>query len=105
VCGDLLNPRNIRFTQDSIAARFKNGDSVDDLIEKLKAGTITANDMPPIRVFEKNGQLYSLDNRRLYAFQQANVPIRTIPATTDEIANESWKLTTINDGTSIRVRR
>jgi RHS repeat-associated protein len=101
---DYTDPKSIRFSQDSIKATFKDGRSVDDLIADLKSGKLTSDDVDPIRVFEKDGQQYTLDNRRLYAFQQANVPIRTVPATEDEIANEGWKFTTTNDGVSIRVR-
>ena len=100
----LRDPKTIRFTQDSIKAEFKTGDSVDNLIQKLKSGELTADQIPPIRIFEKNGKIYSLDNRRLYTFQEANVPLRTVWATPEEVAAEAWKFTTKNDGTSIRVR-
>lgn len=96
----------IRFSQNSISSRFKNGSSVDDMITGLRSGTIDPNDVPAIRIFEKDGVLYTLDNRRLYAFQQAG--IENIPyqwATSKEIANEAWKFTTTNGGVSIEVRR
>ena len=75
------------------------------MIQGLKTGTIDPNDVPAIRIFEKDGVLYTLDNRRLYAFQQAG--IENIPyqwATSQEIANEAWKFTTTNSGISIQVR-
>jgi len=100
----LRDPKTIRFTQDSIKAEFKTGDSVDNLIQKLKSGELTADQIPPIRIFEKNGKIYSLDNRRLYTFQEANVPLRTVWATPEEVAAEAWKFTTKNDGASIRIR-
>lgn len=96
---------DIRFSQNSISSKFKNGSSVDDMIQGLKTGTIDPNDVPAIRIFEKDGVLYTLDNRRLYAFQQAG--IENIPyqwATSQEIANEAWKFTTTNSGISIQVR-
>lgn len=74
------------------------------LIDDLKAGRITADDLPAIRVFEHDGKIYSLDNRRLKAFQEADISIRTKPATADEIANEAFKFTSKNDGISIRIR-
>ena len=61
-------------------------------------------DVDPIRVFERNGKTFTLDNRRLKAFQEAGVPIRTTPATAAEVVTEAWKFTTKNEGTSIRVR-
>jgi filamentous hemagglutinin len=102
--GGYVRSERIRFTQDSIKSTFKDGRSVQGLIDDLKAGRVTGDDVPPIRVFERNGELYSLDNRRLYAFQEVGVPIRTIPATAEEVAAEAWKFTTKNDGLSIRVR-
>jgi hypothetical protein len=71
----------------------------------LKSGTINPNDVPAIRIFERDGAIYTLDNRRLYSFQQAeldNIPFRW--ATPQEIANEAWKFSTTNGGTSIQVR-
>ena len=96
---------DIRFSQNSISSKFKNGSSVDDMIQGLKTGTIDPSDIPAIRIFEKDRVLYTLDNRRLYAFQQAG--IENIPyqwATSQEIANEAWKFTTTNGGVSIEVR-
>lgn len=100
----LADPKAIRFTQDSIKSTFKDGRSLRGLIDDLKSGKVTADDLPAIRTFERDGKLYSLDNRRLKAFQEAGVPIRTRPATADEIANEAFKFTSKNDGASIRVR-
>ncbi len=93
------------------------------------------NDFPPIRVFVKapemndwspmvktfgdssrgylgdpqylaDGQIYTLDNRRLYTFQQAGVS--EIPVTwVDDIGaimREIWKFDTQNEGISINVR-
>lgn len=67
------NPQKIRYTQDSISKNFRDGSSVDDMISGLKNGSITPDDVPSIQVFKKNGVLYSLDNRRLYAFKQAGM--------------------------------
>ena len=57
-----------------------------------------------IRLLERNGLTFTLDNRRLFVFQQAGMPIRTVPATAEEIAAEAWKFTTRNEGASVRVR-
>jgi hypothetical protein len=100
----LINPKEVRFTQDSIKPTFSNGRKVEDLIQSLKEGKVTAYDVPPIRVFGRDGKIYSLDNRRLKAFQEANQPIRIIPATSEELSTRSFKFTSRNDGTSIRIR-
>jgi RHS repeat-associated protein len=99
-----ISPKAVRFSQDSIGAKFSDGRSVSQVIEDLKAGRKTADDIPPIRIFERDGKKYTLDNRRLYVFQQAGVNIRFQRATAAEVENQSWKFTTQNDGTSIVVR-
>jgi hypothetical protein len=104
-CPQLIDPSTIRFTQNSISNLFRNGNSVTETIARLRSGAIAAESFPRIRVFEQNGLLWTLDNRRLYVFQQAGLPIRTVPATAEEIASElPRKFTTINDGLSIIVR-
>ena len=94
----------IRFSQDSIKKEFKDGTTLQTTIAGLRNGSIKPSDITPIRVFEKDGLLYTLDNRRLYAAQQAGVKINYVWATEAEIKNEIWKFTTKNYGTSIRVR-
>jgi len=98
------SPQPIRYTQDSIAGTFKNGRTLQQTISDLRAGKLSPDQIPPIRVFQKNGQLFTLDNRRLYVFKAANVKIRTVEATAQEIAAEKFKFTSRNNGVSIRVR-
>ncbi len=103
----LVDPNTIKFTQDSVKRTFgkgEDGPSLKGLIDDLKSGKVTADDIPAIRTFSKDGQTFSLDNRRLKAFQEAGVPIRTRPATTQEIANDAFKFTSKNDGESVKVR-
>ena len=60
----------LRFTQDSAGSTFKNRGSVEDLADGLADGTVDPNSIEPIRVFAKDDRnLYSLDNRRLFAGQ------------------------------------
>ena len=100
-----LDPSSVKFTQNSIGVNFGNGSSVNDLITGLRNGSIDPNSLPPIRTFEVNGQLFSLDNRRLYAYRQAGVDVPTTPATATEIARDSrFKFSTINGGQDIEVR-
>jgi hypothetical protein len=100
-----LDAKTIRFTQDSIASRFKNGNSLADTIAALKSGALKPGDLPPIRIFERDGKLWTLDNRRLYVFQEAGIPIRTVQATAEQIARElPSKFTTVTDGLTIVIR-
>lgn len=77
---------------------------MEDTISGLKNGSIKPTDLPEIRIVEKDGKLFTLDNRRLYAAHEAGTQVRYRMATPEEVAKESWKFTTQNDGTSIRVR-
>ncbi len=99
-----IDPALVRFSQSSIKGSFDGHGTIDDLAAGLRNGSIKTEDIPPIRVVERNGNLFTLDNRRLEAFRRAGVPIRYRYATPEEAASESWKFTTRNNGESIRVR-
>jgi hypothetical protein len=61
-------------------------------------------EIPPLRLVEKEGLLFTLDNRRLEAFRRAGVEMPWRLATADELASEKWKFTTTNRGISVRIR-
>lgn len=65
-----VGPSRIRFSQDSVSATFRDGSSVDDLVSGLRSGAVDSASVPPIRVFEQGGEWFTLDNRRLLAFQE-----------------------------------
>ena len=120
-----MNPMDIRFTQNSISSRFRNhgnrgaGQPITTLIDGLRTGRVRISEIPPIRVFLSDwiidnyeelglveedieglerGVTFTLDNRRLYVFQQAGMrSIRTVSARYDELSDESYKLTTFFD--------
>jgi hypothetical protein len=100
----MIDPHQVRFSQDSVKATFKDGRSIDDLADGLRSGKIKPEDVPAIRVLDRDGVLYTLDNRRLLAFQRADMNVPARWATPDEIARDAFKFTTKNEGTSIRVR-
>jgi RHS repeat-associated protein len=101
----LVDTNTLRFTQDSIGSKFSDGRSVQGLIDGLKSGKVSPNDLPPIRTFQKDGLTFTLDNRRLFAAHQAGVQVKTVPATAAEIAKElPRKFTTPNNGTIIGIR-
>ncbi len=99
-----MDPYEVRFSQSSVSYRFKDGSSIDDLAEELRTKSVLPKDVPPLRLVEKDGLFFTLDNRRLEAFRRASVAIRWRMATPEEVAAESWKFTTTNNGTSIRLR-
>jgi len=77
---------------------------MDDLADELRAGRIRPEDVPPLRLVERNGLVFTLDNRRLEAFRRAGVEVPWRMATEEEIAAEEWKFTTTNEGLTARVR-
>jgi hypothetical protein len=99
-----ISPSSVRFSQNSVSPNFSAGGSIDDLAAGLRNGSVAPGDVPQIRIFESNGQWMTLDNRRLVAFQQAGVDVPYRLATAEEIAAQTWKVTTTNGGTSITIR-
>lgn len=64
---------SLRFTQDSVNSKFRDGRSTSQTIEDLKSGLLQVSDLPMIRVVQafESGFLFSLDNRRLRCMQMA----------------------------------
>jgi hypothetical protein len=99
-----IDPTRLRFTQDSIKSTFSSGGTIEELAAGLRSGAVRASDIPAVRLVERDGLLYTLDNRRLEAFRRAGVEIPYRMATPEEVAREAWKFTTRNAGETIRVR-
>jgi RHS repeat-associated protein len=86
---DFIDPARVRFSQDSVKRTFRNGTDVNDAIELLASGgSSVAAKYPPTRLVERRGQLYTLDNRRLLVFSQADQAIPYRMATQDEASRE-----------------
>ena len=49
----LINPKEIRFSQNSISSTFRDGTTLDGLITGLKNKTINPKDIPPIRILKR----------------------------------------------------
>jgi hypothetical protein len=60
--------------------------------------------VPPIIVFEKNGVLYSMNNRRLVIAQMLNYDIRYVLAKKGSPEEFSHRWTLIENGTGILIR-
>ena len=72
VANGRINPWLVRFTQDTVDWPFKNPKyNIGDTALALRNNTLTPEQLEPIRIFEKNGQLFSLDNRRVLTFRSA----------------------------------
>lgn len=98
-----IDPKLVLFSQLTCSATFRDGRSVLDLIADLKAGRANVAEIPPLRVFLHNGAIWSLDNRRLYAFKEAGIPVRIVLASEAEIKKEAYKYSTKSGGRTIRL--
>lgn len=105
----LADPARIRTIQDTYSENFRRtGDEqrrpVSQMIEELRAGKDPAS-IEPIRIFEKDGKVYTLDHRRLIAARAAGTQVHFEKATPDVIAEQiGRKLRTNDDGMSIVLR-
>ncbi len=104
LAANTIDSAAVRFSQNSISRNFSAGGTIDDLAAGLRSGSVNPTSIPPIRLVEREGSMFTLDNRRLWSFQQAEVPIPYRMATPQEAASETWKFRTTIGGTSIRVR-
>ncbi|MGI8554127.1 MAG: hypothetical protein ACR2PL_25575 [Dehalococcoidia bacterium] len=102
--GTRIDPFLVRFSQDSINHRFRSGETIEELAADLRNGRVAPNSMAPIRLVERGGLLFTLDNRRLEAFRRAREKVPYRMATAEEDAEEAWKFTTTNQGVSVRIR-
>jgi hypothetical protein len=66
--------RSIRFTHIRIHPTFANASrmTVFEVYFAVKYGLMALSRLPPIRVFEHEGYLWSVDNRRLWVMRQMN---------------------------------
>ncbi|WP_209725729.1 MULTISPECIES: LysM peptidoglycan-binding domain-containing protein [Asticcacaulis] len=102
-----MNPRDIRFTQDTVSPNFSDGGTINDAVAQLRNGAVSADDFPAIRLVEHDGKLWSLDNRRLVAFNAAqldNIPVKTLDMSDPSVRAEFLKkFRPVNDGKNIVV--
>lgn len=102
-----INPKAVRFSQDDIRAGFTDTSkgTIFDLTEGLKNGTINASEVKAIRLVEKDGKVFTLDNRRLKAFQDAGVDVPFETVDFNSLTKKDLrKFNTTTDGATIRIR-
>lgn len=71
--GETMSPEEICYSVDEIPASFDDGRPIIDTVDELQSKAITEFDIPAITVVPYNGQWFTLDNRRLWAFIEAEV--------------------------------
>eukprot|EP01084_Bolivina_argentea_P101795 182435_1 len=72
---NILSPRNICYTQQSIRATWSDksrhkGKTIKWTLDQLQKRIITVDNIPKIKLVYHNEKFYSLDNRRLWVFKQ-----------------------------------
>lgn len=101
-----IDPKRLRTMQDSAGPTFRDKKTLEATIEGLRNGTIKPEDIPPVRVTEVNGEVYTLDHRRLIAFREAGVPIGYQKVNSEDVAREiDDKMQTKDGGTTIIIRK
>lgn len=102
-----LVPTCIRFTHDSISPRFSCGRLVEDTFQELLTGRTLPRAIPRLTVvWHKEAWFAYCGNRRLFVFQRLEQLGALASIEVDRSTNkmlQPWKLTTTNDGTSVRV--
>ena len=108
-----MDPLKITAIQKGASEAFTDvdhtrGETITSMKEQLLNDSGYNKKVTPIRIFEQDGVVYTLDHRRLQAHIEAGVPIQTVNATAGEIGNA---MRTKNDydrlpptGTRIKVR-
>ena len=101
-----LKPSDILYSQDSISNQFHCGIRyIGDTLDQLLIDSSYVQRIPNIQVVERNGTLFSMDNRRLWVFKKAEElgRLETIDVKQTSSFNRN-KFTTKNGGASIRIR-
>ncbi|KAK3610018.1 hypothetical protein CHS0354_032364 [Potamilus streckersoni] len=100
-----LKPSEVYFSQDTIKNCFDNRGTIGSVLDKIYEGAMSIQKIPKISVCQKDGKWFTVDNRRLWIFQQleklgkcSEIDVQvtySIPGN---------KLTTKNGGESVTVR-
>lgn len=97
-----MDPREIRFTQDTASPNFSDGGTITEAVAKLRRDPTTVSEFPVIRVVEYKLQIWSLDNRRLTCFKAAQldeIPVQLVDLNDPVVKAEFLKkFRPINDG-------
>ena len=102
-----LKPSEIFYSQDSISNKFNNGDTIDSTLNECRYNSFKVALIPNIRVCQKNGRWYTLDNRRLWIFKRLEEEGRITDIEVDTVSSgllTAEKFTTKNGGVSVRIR-
>ncbi len=103
----MIDPTLLRFSQETHSKYFKDKSLVSDLVKKLKKNPKHAKTVEPITIVQnpKDGLIYSVDNRRLRAGQEAGVELQYKKVEWDDLTpNQIEHFDTPNKGEVILER-
>jgi hypothetical protein len=105
-----LAPSEIRYSQDSISNSFGDsthhaGQYIGETLDEIIRNPDTADRIPNISVFSKDGTWITLDNRRLWVFKKAE-ELGIVCSIDVSVKDRIYyaKLTTTSDGRYVHVR-
>ena len=95
----------IKFSQKSVSARFRSGQSLEDAMQDIAEQGRWA--YPAIRIVRAKGKPFTLDNRRLLVAKvlQETKWVHAIPVRWVKVSQREWafKHTTMDEGESVAV--
>eukprot|EP00931_Biecheleriopsis_adriatica_P085928 TRINITY_DN60696_c0_g1_i1.p1 TRINITY_DN60696_c0_g1~~TRINITY_DN60696_c0_g1_i1.p1 ORF type:complete len:496 (-),score=87.88 TRINITY_DN60696_c0_g1_i1:218-1705(-) len=111
-------PSDVRFTHASISARFRSGLSLDDAIDSITKKELAFEDFPAVICVERDGQLFSLNNRRVFVARclhhkglLSTMQVKVVPFSDAYVQHErdglskwSRSFSTSNNGVAVSVR-
>ncbi|XP_078492252.1 uncharacterized protein LOC100182085 [Ciona intestinalis] len=101
----IMKPSMIQFSQDSVAKSFKDGTELHETCRLISTGSVSADEIRPIRVIIKDNKAISVDNRRLYVFRVLETAgyLHSIKVQVINQYDED-RFTSTNDGCHARLR-
>ena len=99
----LINPSKLNAAQSDLGTQtFKDGRPIYELVNELKSGK-DPRSIEPVRVFEMDGKLFTLDHRRAYAAELAGVDVHYKLTTPEEVQSKLGRLSRV-PGKPVRLR-
>jgi hypothetical protein len=99
----LISPSKLNAAQSDFSAEtFKGSKPLCELVNELRNGK-DPRSIEPVRVFQMDGKLFTLDHRRAYAAELAGVDVHYRLAAPEEVQGELWKLSRV-PGKPVRLR-
>jgi hypothetical protein len=72
-----IDPKDIGFSQSTVAPRFSNNRKVNTVINELREGVLLQKNMNLISLFVEDGKIFAVNNRRMLAFYSSQIGLIT----------------------------